>query len=55
MFCSEIDECSNDTLHMCSDNAICVNTAGSFVCECYNGFTGDGINCYGEIQKLKKI
>ena len=55
MFCSEIDECSNDTTHMCSDNAVCINTAGSYECECFDGFTGDGFNCSGNDNEPKQL
>ena len=43
---SDIDECSNDT-DVCSVNATCTNTVGSFECVCLPGFTGDGITCTG--------
>ena len=44
---SDIDECTsgNDTCHI---NATCINTAGSYDCECLSGFMGDGFNCSSE-------
>ena len=48
MTCSDIDECSNDTLNNCHDNATCTDTVGSFECSCEEGFTGDGVNCTGK-------
>ena len=41
----DIDECVTDS--PCSINAECMNTEGSFVCECNTGFDGDGYNCTG--------
>ena len=29
----------------CGDNAKCVNTVGSYMCECEYGYNGDGHNC----------
>ena len=48
MTCSDIDECFNDTLNNCHDNATCTDTVGSFECSCEEGFTGDGVNCTGK-------
>ena len=31
----------------CDDNAACINTAGSYRCECRPGFSGDGESCSG--------
>ena len=42
--CTDIDECVTDT-HSCDRNAMCTNTEGSFNCDCYPGFTGDGSSC----------
>ena len=48
---SDIDECYKNT-HNCSKrNATCANTAGSFICSCKPGFTGDRQNCRGKILK----
>lgn len=41
---TEIDECQDG---VCSPNAFCINTIGSFVCTCIEGFTGDGFSCLG--------
>ena len=41
---SDIDECTrgNDTCHI---NATCINTVGSYDCECLPGFMVDRFNC----------
>ena len=44
----DIDECATNP-NLCHTNAACDNTAGSYVCQCNEGFTGDGMNCSGEI------
>ncbi len=32
----------------CDSNANCLNTAGGFECDCNEGFSGNGHNCYGK-------
>lgn len=46
-FYSDMDECSsfNDLCHV---HAICQNTILSFTCNCKEGFTGDGFDCFGK-------
>jgi len=44
MECTDIDECDLETDN-CGDNARCINTPGSFTCECNVGYEGDGITC----------
>ena len=46
---TDIDECELG-LDNCSPNAVCINTIGSFRCECLPGFTGDGITCDGTVH-----
>ena len=36
----DIDECN--TTNQCADMAECINTIGSYECECPIGFTGNG-------------
>jgi hypothetical protein len=42
---TDVDECSNNSY--CSSNGHCVNTVGSFYCQCDNGYTSDDQNCVG--------
>lgn len=43
----DINECNGD--HGCHVNAACRNTPGSFVCQCNNGYQGNGFDCTGEM------
>ena len=43
----DADECLMD-IDNCHLNTECVNTIGSFECQCLPGFTGDGFNCQGK-------
>ena len=43
---SDIDECSLET-DDCSNLTHCINTDGSYLCECIVGFTGEGGSCTG--------
>ena len=44
----DIDECSLNL--PCDSNAICMDTVGSFTCQCRLGFTGNGTSCEGDIR-----
>ena len=41
---ADIDE-SSEGSHTCSQSANCINTDGSFECECTTGLSGDGQTC----------
>ncbi|XP_022079386.1 neurogenic locus notch homolog protein 2-like [Acanthaster planci] len=41
--CQDIDECNEEG--RCEPNAECVNTVGSYRCECSDGFFGSGTTC----------
>ena len=45
-FIPDINECSYSK-SPCHQNATCINTNGSFICECQLGFYGSGTNCTG--------
>ena len=44
---TDVDECSQEGVAPCSDNATCFNEVGGFTCSCNDGFTGNGLNCLG--------
>ena len=48
-FAADINECVENP-GSCSASAICINTEGSFQCQCVAGFTGDGQICIGQDQ-----
>lgn len=50
---SDIDECEKSIAN-CDDNAVCQNTAGSYVCDCKIGFIKSGLLCTG-IKSCKWI
>ena len=47
--CVDIDECKLK-LSNCAENAECINTEGSYECQCKTGFQGNGIICIGIVQ-----
>ena len=47
----DVDECTG-AIHKCDVNAECINTHGSYNCTCKPGYTGDGINCTGEMIQI---
>ncbi len=34
----DIDECANSSI--CWENSVCVNSLGSYACQCLDGYTG---------------
>lgn len=50
----DVNECSDSpSSNNCSENADCVNTPGSFECNCRSGYIGDGVNCTGRLKTLR--
>ena len=49
VFIQDVDECADD-MNLCRENAICVNTPGSYYCECPTGYrlTQNLFACEGE-------
>ena len=54
--CTNIDECENAKVsasqsddgpskRICSEFAHCIDTVGSYKCECWKGYSGDGVTC----------
>ena len=46
---SDDDECQDGT-HNCDSNAQCNNSAGSFTCACFQGYSGSGVVCSGKLR-----
>ena len=52
-FFQDIDECQVN-IHNCHEDGVCINTDGSYRCECKVGFIGSGEICSGiELCQLK--
>lgn len=51
----DIDECAEmtDNCHR-ESNATCTDTAGSFICNCSEGFNGTGTFCTGKCDLLRE-
>lgn len=45
--CVNIDECADD-ISPCHVSAWCIDTVGSYYCECDAAHEGDGFSCTGE-------
>uniref|UniRef100_A0A1I7STZ4 EGF-like domain protein n=1 Tax=Bursaphelenchus xylophilus TaxID=6326 RepID=A0A1I7STZ4_BURXY len=43
--CLDVNECINPDTNKCNINALCINTRGGYICECQNGYKGDGVYC----------
>ena len=48
---ADIDDCS-DNSHDCDPLATCINSNGSFKCDCKEGYYGDGKSCSGKFEDL---
>ena len=47
-----MNECSDPSLNDCHDNAICIDIPGSYVCECLEGYEGNGTFCESMFERL---
>ena len=47
-FFVDIDECMTESANNCDEDAVCLNSLGSFVCTCGDGFFGNGVECDGK-------
>ena len=47
IFNKDIDECKEET-YECDINSVCINTEGSHVCQCPEGYNTVGITCIGK-------
>lgn len=52
--CPDVDECSAFS-SICGINATCLNSEGSYLCSCKEGFAGDGKACKGKANNLLVI
>lgn len=49
-FLPDENECASGG-HRCDTNAQCGNIIGSYFCQCYQGFNGDGHSCFGGLAE----
>ena len=45
---ADVDECENSDL--CHTNGMCLNTPGSYMCSCKDGYRGNGSFCEGRLK-----
>lgn len=45
---TDIDECELGSSDCPPTSSRCINTEGGYVCQCSEGYEGDGIYCLGE-------
>ena len=50
--CVDMNECLSKNINECQKNTACVNTVGSYRCDCLDGFEGDGMFCEGIYNKM---
>ncbi|CAB4044673.1 matrix-remodeling-associated 5-like, partial [Paramuricea clavata] len=50
----DFDECENADSNTCHEYAHCENVIGTYICKCFEGFFGDGMECQGPPQITSK-
>ena len=53
VFFTDIDECGSGFYH-CDENADCIDIVGSYICDCKEGYTGNGETC-SDIDECSSI
>ena len=48
----DVNECLNSSLNDCDVNASCMDTFGSYMCSCNDGYFGNGFNCSGKLLSV---
>ena len=46
-FYLDFDDCKDERFNSCHEYAYCTNIDGSYICNCFEGFFGDGKKCQG--------
>ena len=41
--------------HACSKDATCASSKVSYVCQCNDGFSGDGVTCSGQLMMIMMV
>jgi len=54
-FLTDIDECVDGGVNDCGPNTNCVNTRGTYRCDCVDGYSGNGKVCKGWSRKKAKF
>lgn len=44
--CVDVNECADGKLNRCHSHAKCINTIGSYKCQCKRGYLGNGFECH---------
>lgn len=54
MFWTDIDECELD-MHDCQPSQECINTVGTYTCQCPDGYNKIGIECVGKKSSIQDL
>ena len=52
---TDIDECVEGTAVLCNVQAKCINTEGSYTCQCFDSYFGDGQTCHNTAYAVYSI
>lgn len=55
MYILDFDECKDRDFNKCHEYADCKNVIGTYICSCFKGFFGDGMNCEGNSVLCLKL